>query len=302
MKLLLAVDGSECSERAARFLTRFDFSPRDEIIILHSISEIPYDDDSYANIRRHMKRVAPHILQSAANILGPVRANIVRQEVEGYPDSTIIEEAENAHAELIVMGTRGITGIKSMFIGSSTRAVAINSRIPVLVTRLPQWKPSEKMRVLLATEGSPSAVAAADLLTSMPLRDDTEIMITTVVKKALSDIPKQFAAEINETIKDDVAKIENNEYEHARKITGQAAACLNKRFARTEEKIGAGDPSMEILKAAEQYRADIVAVGGRGLKGMKGMMGSVSRRVLGHAQCPVLIGKAAQPAADEQMS
>jgi nucleotide-binding universal stress UspA family protein len=36
---------------------------------------------------------------------------------------------------------------------------------------------------------------------------------------------------------------------------------------------------------------DIIVVGCRGLRGMKGMMGSVSKNVLIHAPCSVLIGK-----------
>ena len=48
---------------------------------------------------------------------------------------------------------------------------------------------------------------------------------------------------------------------------------------------------MEIIDEAERINADLIALGSRGLKGVRGMLGSVSRRVLGHAHCPVLIGK-----------
>jgi nucleotide-binding universal stress UspA family protein len=292
MKILLAVDGSECSDRAANFLTRFHLSPQDEIIILHVISEIPYEDDSYANIKRFIKRVAPQILESSANILGPVKAKIIKQEEEGYPDITIMKVAEDADVDLIVMGTKGIRGIKSLFIGSVTRSVAINSVKPVLVTRRSPWGVSETMKVLLAADGSDSALATAELLTSMPFYRDTEFLIISVSWSAFSDIPDQFTMEINEKIKEDVARVKAIEYEKARQIMEQSRAYLRKRFTRIEELIRVGDPSMEILNAAERFHADIIAVGCRGLKGIKGMMGSVSRRILGHSQCPVLIGKA----------
>jgi nucleotide-binding universal stress UspA family protein len=291
MKILLAVDGSECSDRAANFLTRFNFSPQDEIIILHVISEIPYEDDSYANIRRFIKRVAPWILESSANILKPVKAKLVKREEEGYPDITIMEIAEEADVDLIVMGTRGLKGIKSLFIGSITRSVAINSVKPVLVTRRPQWDLSINMKVLLATDGSVSAHATAELLASMPFPSDTEFLISSVSYSAFSDIPEQVSMEIGEKIKEDVAKIKTIEYEKAYQIMEQSRTFLSKRFAHIEGVIRVGDPSMEILNAAERFHADIIAVGCRGLKGIKSMMGSVSRSILGHSQCPVLIGK-----------
>jgi len=291
MKILLAVDGSECSDRAANFLTRFNYSPQDEIIILHVISEIPYEDDSYANIKRFMKRVAPRILESTANILKPVRAKVIKREEEGYPDITIMEVAEDADVDLIVMGTRGIKGIKSLFIGSITRSVAINSVKPVLVTGHPQWDVSINMKVLLATDGSDSAHATAELLASMPFPPDTEFLITSVSYSAFSDIPEQFTLEISEKIKEDVARIKAIEYEKAYRILEQSRALLSKRFAHIEGLIRVGDPSIEILNAAERSHADIIAVGCRGSKGIKGMMGSVSRRILGHSQGAVLIGK-----------
>jgi len=244
MKILLATDGSECSEHAAGFLTRFQFSPEDEIIILHVISEIPYDDDSYANIKRFMKRVAPRILESSANILKPVKAKVIKREEEGYPDTTIMEIAEVDDVDLIVMGTRGIKGIKSLFVGSVTRSVAINSVKPVLVTRRPAWEASPAIKVLLATDGSDSANATAGLLASMPFPPDTEFLISSVSWSAFSDIPEQFAVEIGEKFKEDVAKVKAVEYEKAYVIMEQARATLSKRFSHIEELIRVGDTSM----------------------------------------------------------
>ncbi len=39
MKILLATDGSEYSDGAARFLARFEFSQADEITVLHVIPD-----------------------------------------------------------------------------------------------------------------------------------------------------------------------------------------------------------------------------------------------------------------------
>jgi len=49
-------------------------------------------------------------------------------------------------------------------------------------------------------------------------------------------------------------------------------------------------PQQRYLTAAE-LKPDINAVGCRGLRGIQGMMGSVSRNILTHPKCSVLIGK-----------
>lgn len=292
MKTLLAVDGSECSERAAAYLTRLHFTPDDIIIILHVISEIPYEDDSYANIRRFMKRVAPQVLDSAAKILEPVRAHTIKQETEGYPDATIMETAEQEHCDLIVMGTRGLKGMKSLFEGSTTRSVAINSATPVLVTRTPHWQPGEQMKVLFATDGSDSAGAAADALVSIPFPPETECIIMNVPHLAFSDFFRHFATEADRIPEKDAVRIREIEYGQAERIVGKAREYLSKKFSHIQERILPGYPAEVIIDAAGQFRSDIVAIGCRGLKGMKGMMGSVSRRILTHSPSPVLIGKA----------
>ena len=291
MKILFATDGSECSEAAAKFLTRFHFTPRDEIVVLHVVSEIPYDDDYHARIRHVIRKVAPKILHAASRILKPVQAKINSMEEEGPPDTTIIKIAMDSSADLVVMGARGLKGIKSLFLGSVTRSVAINSPKPVLVTKPYQWEEPERMKILFATDGSPSALSTARLLAAMPFPRHAELTIMNVAWSAASDIPERFFMEVDDRIKEDVAMARKIEMEKAEKIIEEAKASLGKRFAGVTALAKGGDPSLEILNESELEKSDIIAMGSRGMKGIKGMLGSVSRRILGRSQCPVLIGK-----------
>jgi nucleotide-binding universal stress UspA family protein len=100
--------------------------------------------------------------------------------------------------------------------------------------------------------------------------------------------------EIDERIKEDVAKARTIEIEESEKIIGAAKASLEGRFSRITGIAKSGDPSLEILSESETVRPDLIAMGSRGMKGMKGMLGSVSRRILGHSPCPILVGKAAE--------
>jgi len=51
-----------------------------------------------------------------------------------------------------------------------------------------------------------------------------------------------------------------------------------------------GDPADEILKFADEIGADLIVMGSHGRTGvLRVLMGSVSRKVLDRAKCPVLI-------------
>ncbi len=290
MKILLATDGSSFSEDAARFLTRFDFSPHDEIIVMHVVTSVPYDDDYQAQIKHFIRRVSPEIRRTATDILGHVRAKIVSREEEGAPDETIMRVASEDGVDLVVMGARGIRGLKSLFIGSITRSVAAVSPLPLLVTK-PCQASAGAMRVLFATDGSPTAEDTGHVLSMIPFPKDTELVIMNVAPSGFADIPEKYAIEVQEMMQEHGATIKGRGLEKAASILEAAEAPLRGKFGRIGRVVKSGDPAVEILGAAESGHVDLVAVGSRGIRGIKGMLGSVSRRVLGLSPCPVLIGK-----------
>jgi nucleotide-binding universal stress UspA family protein len=290
MKILLATDGSEYSEDSARFLTRFPLTPSDEIVVLHAVSEIPYEDDYKAQLRQIIRKVAPKILKSAAEILGPSKANITMIEEDGYPAMTITEMAEKLGSDLVVMGARGVRGVKLLFLGSTTREVAINSARPILVTKSP-LKEAATLKVLFAADGSDSSNAAGKFLTLLPFPEGAEVTVINVSGSVLAGIPEKYLKEIETSAKEEAARAETRHATASEKIIEEAAAWLSSGFRNINRLTVRGDPTTEILREAKERDADIIAIGSRGLRGIKGMLGSVSRAVLGRAECAVLIGK-----------
>jgi nucleotide-binding universal stress UspA family protein len=294
MKLLLPTDGSDYSEGAARFLTHLPLAPDDEVTVLHVISWVPFKDDVesyYANLRHIKQDIAPKILDATLNILKPLPAKISTALMEGYPEKSIIEAAENSGSDLIVMGARGLKGIKQLIIGSVTRAVAVNSPKPVLVIKPSQFEPPVRLKILFATDGSDYANAAGRFLVSMPFHRDSEVTVLNVAWSAVSDIPERLYLEMEEKIKEDVARVRSMEYEASEKILGPVMKHLQENFTYVNGLTRVGDPSTEILSVAEALKTDIIVMGCRGLHGLKGMLGSVSRNIIRHSRCSVLIGK-----------
>jgi nucleotide-binding universal stress UspA family protein len=220
------------------------------------------------------------------DILKPLRAKIGTLTLEGYPDTTIIDTAVEQNADVVVMGARGVKGLKLLVLGSSTRSVVINSPRHTLVVKKPMTDRGIR-KILFAADGSDCSLATGHLLARIPFSDDTEIIMIHVSQSPLSDIPRKFLADVEDVPKDDIL-LRTGE---AGEIFENSRNLLSGKFKKIDLLTRVGSPSMEIVEAADSLGADLVAVGSRGLRGLKGMLGSVSRNVLAFAQCSVLVGK-----------
>lgn len=201
MKILIATDGSESSEGAAKFLTGLKFSADDEINALHVISWTPVVSEwesLYENFVEIKDKIVPKILDSTTGILDATGAKVSGIFSEGVPDRAIIDSAADSGADLIVMGARGLRGLESYIVGSVTKAVAVKSHKPVLAVKPPQWSRAGGLKVLFATDGSEHSIAMAKTLASIPMPEDTEVTLLSVIYSPLTDIPERFAVEIND--------------------------------------------------------------------------------------------------------
>jgi len=294
MKILFATDGSEASEKAAAFLSRLWLTPDDQVAIIHAISWIPVMSEweyIYDNLKSIKEDVAPKILASATKIIKTSKAQITSLSVDDYPDKAIVDKANELDVDLIVLGTQGMRGITSRIVGSVTKSVAIRSAKPVLAVQLREKDIPEKMKIVFATDGSPNSDAVSNILLSLPFPDDSELIALSVMPTAYLDIPERFSIEVNEQMKKIVADIKEKESTEAHAVLEDAVRNLRSKYSHVKKILRSGDPPVEILSAADEYNADIIAVGSSGMRGIKGIIGSVARYIINHAACSVLIGK-----------
>jgi nucleotide-binding universal stress UspA family protein len=294
MKILLPTDGSEYSETAAKFLKRLNLSENDEITILHVISEDPFQDKEdyyYARIKEIKKGIAPKILDSSMNILKSLPAKIDTLLMNGYPDKCILDAAVNSDADIIIMGPKRLKGIKSRIIGSVTKSVSINSPKPVLVVKPSQADSPDRMKILFTTDGSDYARKAGETLSIIPFHDNTEITVLHVITPAFYDIPDRFMTKIDQNDREDLRNFSSQELRESQKIIAQIVEYLMNKFSNIRTLTRTGDPSDEILQAANELNADMIVVGSKGMGGFRGIVESLSRYILSAADCSVLIGK-----------
>jgi nucleotide-binding universal stress UspA family protein len=293
MKILLATDGSQYSELAAKFLRCLNLSFNDEITILHVVYWIPflYDKESYFGAFKSIKEeIAPKVVDSVLAILKDANAKISTAIIDGSPEQCIVDIAAESSMDLIVMGARGMKGIQSFFIGSVTNAVALHASKPVFITKPPGCNKSGNLKILLASDGSDHSIATGKLLSEIPFRENTEITILNVTRHVLWDIPA-LSPKINEKMLKIADQAKALELMNSERIIEHDREYLRRSFNNINVLSKEGDPSAEILKTSEELKTDIIAVGCRGLRGIIGMMGSVSRNIITHSRCSVLIGK-----------
>ena len=134
------------------------------------------------------------------------------------------------------------------------------------------------MRILLAIDGSKDAETATVFLEQLPLPPSTalRIMVVVTVPTFALDVPP-------------VREFKRSALEDAQHVVDDARASLASRSFGIETDVAVGDPKEEIVRAAEEWGADLVVLGARGLGKIKRfVLGSVSLAVARHARCPVL--------------
>ena len=131
-------DASSIHEAALTLLG--ELQPDAGIILLH-VYHLPYEYTAYGAIPTsldYFKDVEGAAEDRLAELAQPLRERGVTVETmakEGYPPEIIVDEAENAGADLIAMGTHGRSGLAHLLLGSTAERVVQHAKCPVLTVR-----------------------------------------------------------------------------------------------------------------------------------------------------------------------
>jgi nucleotide-binding universal stress UspA family protein len=85
--------------------------------------------------QRDHEDAASKVLQQAHALATDRKVSARAQLIHDNPETAILHECEEAHADLIVMGAYGHTRIREWILGSTTSHVIRKARVPVLLAR-----------------------------------------------------------------------------------------------------------------------------------------------------------------------
>lgn len=137
------------------------------------------------------------------------------------------------------------------------------------------------MRVIVASDGSEDARAAIEWLESFPLPETARVLAVSVATP-----PSMPPAALAPPVFDRTFRAA------AERIAEDARTALASRFPEVEAHVAVGDPREALVRVADEWAAELIVVGARGLGALKSIvLGSVSNGVVRWARCPVLVVK-----------
>ncbi len=194
----------------------------------------------------------------------------------GNVAETILQTAAEENCDLIVLGSRGLSGFKRLMLGSISNAVAAKAQCPVLLIKqppaaqTPPWR-----RVLVATGGSPWSDAAVEHALELAQAQHLEVCVLYVDSRRLR------RGETDASLSSDGTNI--------LALAEARAAAAGVSYETT---LARGEVSAVVVEMASRQHCDVIVIGSRGLTGFKRLMlGSISNAVAATAPVPVLIVK-----------
>jgi nucleotide-binding universal stress UspA family protein len=135
-RILLATDGSEDAARAARAATELSDGTGSELHVVYVEPALPmigmFAEPDPERIGPESRRLLDEQVRRIEDAGGAVAGAHLEL---GRPDDRIVRLAEETGAGLIVMGSRGLGGVRRALMGSVSGSVVRHAHCPVLVVR-----------------------------------------------------------------------------------------------------------------------------------------------------------------------
>jgi nucleotide-binding universal stress UspA family protein len=287
MRVLIASDLSEASDEAVRQGTAM--AKGGQLALCHVMPELgmhallpqQYEEDLNKQLavqpqiaealRGQLERLVPD-LDSAPEILIEL----------GSDYEQIVRRAQEWHADLIVLGSHGKTGLKRLLLGSVADQVVRAASCAVLVAR-----PERAGVVLAATDLTDPALPAIEAAAAEARRRGRKLVVMHAM-----EAPREGDAALG--LMGALPALETPEAREARR--NLAAQIIETALSRLdvlgEVLIVEQDTLAEILRLSTSLPAELIVVGTHGRTGLARIaLGSMSAHVIERAPCSVLVAR-----------
>jgi nucleotide-binding universal stress UspA family protein len=144
-RILMAVDGSEHAGKVINEALHLAEALKAEVTVLTVVGEYVYSsrakvhfsDDNWELINRQLEAEAEELVEKAALPFREKGLTVKKQVVIGLrsPSDVICDTAAKGDFNMVILGSRGLRGIKEAFLGSVSNKVAHSVDINVLIVK-----------------------------------------------------------------------------------------------------------------------------------------------------------------------
>lgn len=314
-RIFVPLDGSEHAERALPIATRIARATDGTLIFVsvvfplteygtYTVSQMvnPYPTAHETQLKRASAYLDEILLRYEVDMAGIKTEKIV---TSGTASPTIFEEANLQHADLIVLCSRGETGLKRWVFRSVAQQAVRYSPVPILVLNEhgdfpPFTHQKHLLRILVPLDGSLLAETALEptirLMALLAGSTQTALHLLEVI-----DIPFPYGklrvhSEVDQMMqKEELQKARQYLHDVTTRLlahlpvefnlTITSAVMVHKDIAKTI--LAEAEPAEEELRR-EPYDLIAIATHGRG-RLQRLLMGSVTEQLLGATKLPLLI-------------
>lgn len=222
-----------------------------------------------------------------ADRLAMIQARGLRAEVisrVGAPGEVLAAAATEQHADLVVVGTHGRTGISRFLLGSVAQATVRHATCDVLVVRGPSVK-SPFQRPLVATDFSPAATKALGHAAQISAPGATIEVVHAWQLPAGS-----WGATLLGQARFPWSTVRDAVLSGAKAQADKLVASMKGIGHPLHVDLVQGPPTSVITNAAERGGHDLIALGAHGHRGVRRLLlGSVAESTIRHSPCSVLV-------------
>jgi len=135
--ILVAIDGSEHGQKAARLAGDMVRSLHADLWVVVAYDPLPRYLGQPNLQEAILSRLdyTDSIMKAGLSDIGEVPGQLTKEVLEGPAAEAILSVAESRQADLIIMGTRGLSRLAGLLIGSQSQKVIAQASCPVMLVR-----------------------------------------------------------------------------------------------------------------------------------------------------------------------
>ncbi|MCI0427544.1 MAG: universal stress protein [Nitrospiraceae bacterium] len=291
-RILFATDFSRWAQRAEDYACALACSWRASLTVL-SVAEFPPGlNPNYAVNQQYLADLLKHASSQLVELKGRAERRgiaVTTRVATGIPSEEVIAAARAEDSDLIVVGTKGKTGLAHVLLGSTAERVIRGAPCPVLAVRTDPEDPEQE-------EGAPSMLVTLErILVPVDFSDcslDALEYAVVVAQQAKASLMLLHVLEpVSYGLDFTLSHIRTREQvrENWTKRLEKLASSHQHSHVPVESQLRGGLPADSILDTAQTLPYDLIVMGTHGRRGIShALSGSVAEAVLRKALCPVI--------------